>query len=218
MSISHVVPLSYSETSFDSIFTRRKLHPIHDSRFSSAASDFEALESAAESGGLDPVIRTAGSSGGSASHHQINASSPIQLPAHLLQLSRKYMPFHPPPPPTPYTAFVRPIPTPAPRARARAPKVPQKMVQIVQVPVKDGTPMFTPNTMDMPYLDREMVRERGSEESDTRQEIKEPEGDKGVMQALSVKRLRKLKMKKHKLKKLRKRTRNLRRRIESHSR
>jgi hypothetical protein len=115
----------------------------------------------------------------------------------------------------PHTAFVRPIPTPTPRARvraARAPNVPQKMVQIVQVPVKDGTPMFTPNIMDMPYTDQAMIRERDSEK------IEELEGDKGTMQALSVKRLRKLKMKKHKLKKLRKRTRNLRRRIESHAR
>jgi hypothetical protein len=167
------------------------------------------------------VIRTAGNSGGSASHHQINANSPIQLPAHLLQLSRKYMPFHPPPPPMPHTAFVRPIPIPTPRARvraARAPNVPLKVVQIVQVPVKDGTPMFTPNIMDMPYMDRAMIRERDSEESTVREKVEEPEGDKATMQALSVKRLRKLKMKKHKLKKLRKRTRNLRRRIESHAR
>lgn len=93
----------------------------------------------------------------------------------------------------------------------------QKMVHPVESP-PDKTAMFTPNTMDMPFLDRIMIRQRNKGESIAWEEAKEPEGDRGTMQTLSVKRLRKLRMKKHKLKKLRKRTRNLRRRIESHAR
>lgn len=94
----------------------------------------------------------------------------------------------------------------------------QKMVHVVQSTPQSSTAMFTSNEMEMPFLTRLMIRERDSGEPGVREEIEEPEGDKGIMQALSVKRLRKLRMKKHKLKKLRKRTRNLRRRVESHSR
>lgn len=98
------------------------------------------------------------------------------------------------------------------------PKVQQKMIHAVPSTPQGGTAMFTSNEMDMPFLTRLMIRERDSGEPGAREEVEEPEGDRGTMQALSVKRLRKLRMKKHKLKKLRKRTRNLRRRVESHSR
>jgi len=53
----------------------------------------------------------------------------------------------------------------------------------------------------------EQIRER-------RRGIRDANGEKDEMLAISVKRQRKLKMKKHKYKKLMKRTRNLRRRIE----
>lgn len=117
-----------------------------------------------------------------------NANSPVRLPQHLLQLGKRFMPFSPPPVPVPQTAFVRPV------------------------------KVFA-NKIDMPMerMIRQQIREEPAAEE--RDEMIEPEGErKGVMQALSVKRRRGLRMKKHKLKKLRKRTRNLRRRIESHSR
>lgn len=97
-------------------------------------------------------------------------------------------------------------------------KADQKVVRVARSTPQSSTAMFTSNEMDMPFLTRLMIRERGSGEPGVREEVEEPKGDKGTMQALSVKRLRKLRMKKHKLKKLRKRTRNLRRRVESHSR
>lgn len=98
------------------------------------------------------------------------------------------------------------------------PKTEQKVVRVVRSTPQSSTAMFTSNEMGMPFLTRLMIRERDPGGPGVREEIEEPEGDKEIMQALSVKRLRKLRMKKHKLKKLRKRTRNLRRRVESHSR
>lgn len=162
VSISHVVPLSYSENSFDSIFTRRKLSPIHDSHASSMAADFGAPE---------------------------NNANEVITPESLVG-GKRYMPFCPPPVPQAQTAFVRPA----------------KM-------------QFNNRIVDMP-LERIMIRQQIQEENtmDEMKDMVEPESeDRGVMQALSVKRRRGLRMKKHKLKKLRKRTRNLRRRIESHS-
>lgn len=89
----------------------------------------------------------------------------------------------------------------------------------MQVTAEDGTVFST--RVEMPLLER-MIRRSLVPQTDPSvspvEEVGEPAEDRGVMQALSVKRRRGLKMKKHKLKKLRKRTRNLRRRIESHSR
>ena len=67
-----------------------------------------------------------------------------------------------------------------------------------------------------PFLGRMRERRMGFEDRmDERYSQDEEEGkEKEVMQAISVRRQRKLKMKKHKYKKLMKRTKNLRRRLD----
>ncbi|KAL7276151.1 hypothetical protein RUND412_000884 [Rhizina undulata] len=126
----------------------------------------------------------------------------IQLPSHLLNLSSTFRPFHPPPPPVPQTSTGRILS-----------QLPQKqLITIVKSTALDGSTTFTARaSMGYPFLERMMIRQRRWEES--KREIRE-QGQEEEMFAISVKRQRKLKMKKHKYKKLMKRTRNLRRRIE----
>jgi hypothetical protein len=59
------------------------------------------------------------------------------------------------------------------------------------------------------FLERMSIRQR-----DHAERRMEEESERGIMQAISVRRQRKLKMKKHKYKKLMRKTRNLRRRLD----
>ncbi|KAF8443438.1 hypothetical protein BGX38DRAFT_1199994 [Terfezia claveryi] len=133
-----------------------------------------------------------------------------------------HLPFHPPPPPVPRTAEsstdnVRPQ---------------RQLITIHQTIYPNGIMMFTARSkviapITSPYMQR--VRERQGENVKQWQERVMEEAERaGVvgeqasemeegerdMMAISVKRQRALKMKKHKYKKLRAKTRNARRRLE----
>ncbi|KAL8686919.1 MAG: hypothetical protein Q9218_006766 [Villophora microphyllina] len=77
-------------------------------------------------------------------------------------------------------------------------------VEIIEIDTPNVSPISTPK---QPFLERMRKRQRAWEEN--------LKGEKsGVWRAISVKRQRKLKMKKHKYKKLMRKTRNLRRRLD----
>ncbi|KAF8418965.1 hypothetical protein EV426DRAFT_300237 [Tirmania nivea] len=131
-----------------------------------------------------------------------------------------HLPFHPPPNPVPRTA----------ESSIENIRPQRQLITIHQTIYPNGVMMFTARSkvigpMTSPYMQR--VRERQRENMEQWQErvMEERDGAAGGqvsemeerdrdMMAISVKRRRGLKMKKHKYKKLRVKTRNLRRRLE----
>lgn len=152
----------------------------------------------------------------------------------LEDLVAQMKPFGAPPPPAPVN-----IEQQQRKARAiPAPTVSQKhfktTITVTENKRSDGVTFYTasasppepaaikdapPSTSTTPFKDRLRNREVNYIEKQLEQHrsdisILEGENSKGEMHAISVKRQRKLKMKKHKYKKLMKRTRNLRRRLD----
>ncbi|KAF8467288.1 hypothetical protein BDZ91DRAFT_848527 [Kalaharituber pfeilii] len=134
-------------------------------------------------------------------------------------LTNMHVPFNPPPPPVPRMSI------PSDNSRTQ-----RQLITIQQTIYPNGMMMFTARSkiiapVTSPYMQRLKERQREQLESWQNKVIEESqragligeevsEKDQDVIMAISVKRQRKLKMKKHKYKKLMKRTRNLRRRLE----
>jgi hypothetical protein len=152
----------------------------------------------------------------------------------LEDLVAQLKPFTAPPPPAPVNVEHQQR-----KARATpAPTVSQKhfktTITVTENKRSDGVTFYTASasppepaaikdapssTSTTPFKDRLRHREVNYIEKQLEQHrsdisILEGENSKGEMHAISVKRQRKLKMKKHKYKKLMKRTRNLRRRLD----
>ncbi|EWC48485.1 hypothetical protein DRE_07761 [Drechslerella stenobrocha 248] len=107
-------------------------------------------------------------------------------------LFNQYLPFQPPPPPQPI-----------PEAVLKAPFQQLKSIRVINDRTADGGYIVTFIPLDG------SGRLAGGGRKRVMMHSRQP-----TMQALSVKRQRKLKMKKHKYKKLMKRTRTLRRKLE----
>lgn len=121
--------------------------------------------------------------------------------------SHQYLPFRPPPPPTPQESkqqwSTRQHKQPTKKAIAVVERVPY-----VRHPYEILTPSYV--------LSRMRIQQRKMEENGiTTDKNALQHAEDVIMHALSVKRQRRLKMKKHKYKKLMKKTRNLRRRLEN---
>lgn len=132
-------------------------------------------------------------------------------------LSNKHQPFNPPPPPQPLNTPESLIAG----AEAADSLEPQHRTYTTVVTIEETTDLFgdvTYSASHSPLISEDPAPVRPQkflERMHIRQEqyrINHPE--QTGMLAISVKRLRKLKMKKHKYKKLMKRTRNLRRRLD----
>lgn len=152
----------------------------------------------------------------------------------LEDLVAQLKPFTAPPPPSPVNIEQQQRKVRA----APAPTVSQKhfktTITVTENKRSDGVTFYTASatppepaaikeapsaTSTTPFKDRLRNRELNFMEKELEQHrsdisILEGENSKGEMHAISVKRQRKLKMKKHKYKKLMKRTRNLRRRLD----
>ncbi|PUU74550.1 hypothetical protein B9Z19DRAFT_1068141 [Tuber borchii] len=203
VSISHSVPLNHSESLFENIFASRKPafeHPIYQN--SPSPTDFEHI---VESGWLESAIRSASNNAQQPQQQQQAAvAQPLAYQstqdaadsANLGPDYFSYRPFCPPPPPRAQTAFLRP-------------RLQRQLIQLLlQATTQgEGTVAISGNSK---LLLENMTRQRRIGEA-----MPDENPGRVVMRLISVKRIRKLKMKKHKLKKLRKRTRSLRRRIES---
>ncbi|KAI9819715.1 MAG: hypothetical protein M1832_003949 [Thelocarpon impressellum] len=157
-------------------------------------------------------------------------NSPLQFPSHLL--SGKYKPFTPPAAPVP--ASVTTKTSPADQAATFLPSATLRksystILTILESTHPNGSKTYTARTSpivaDEPsasveeprqaagpparFLERMHLRQRRWE-----QYRRELAGERRYMYLISVKRQRKLKMKKHKYKKLMRKTRNLRRRLD----
>ncbi|KAH8813212.1 hypothetical protein F5884DRAFT_787748 [Xylogone sp. PMI_703] len=143
----------------------------------------------------------------------------IQFPTQFLTASSKYQPFHPPPPP-------KPMDTPeslAAGAEAAESQSPQHRTYTAVLTIEESTDAngditymahSSPLVVEEPPATPKRFLERMNIRQERYEEYREQRADETGMLAISVKRQRKLKMKKHKYKKLMKRTRTLRRRLE----
>jgi hypothetical protein len=219
ISVTSSVPSTSNPTSFSTIFTPRTV-PNHNPRnvIETLSSAVNVLDSAVHDNtpGIlkGPANPRSGIGGVASTHIEIEAhdaasaaSSPLQFPGHLL--SGRYKPFTPPPIPTFDSSN-----SASPSADVEAQESSQKAYTTVLTIVES-----TDSTGEKTYSARAtpIVSADGAEGK-----MEDPNTNSSVyikrwreqMQMISVKRQRRLKMKKHKYKKLMKRTRNLRRRLD----
>jgi hypothetical protein len=146
--------------------------------------------------------------------HHVDGSS-TNLPMNLSQLSSSanHQPFHPPPPPVP----MNPEDSLAAGAEAAQAQESQHRTYTAVLTIEESTDQHgqvTYLTHSTPLEESRPLPRRFRERMLMRQERYWEQLEENGMLTLSVKRIRKLKMKKHKYKKFMKRTRNLRRRLD----
>lgn len=224
LSVTASFPKVVTEEAFAAIFTQRTKSNKHSDVISTLSNTVNKLESAAQqekrwSAETDD-LRAAITAESQQSQSEVlhldqdpNAGS-LHFPRHIL--SGKYQPFNAPPPPVPMNT-AESLAAGAEAAEASAQhKTYTAVLTIEETTDLNGevTYMATssplveeaPTPAPRRFLERMNIRQDKYDEYRERRSI-----DTG-MWAISVKRQRKLKMKKHKYKKLMRRTRNLRRR------
>jgi hypothetical protein len=194
ISVTNSIPPTYSPSAFSSIFTPRDLkkpsrHADVIYTLSSALQTLDKTLMQAEQHHEPSDLRTAVTQASSSSAE----ANPPTVFVNVDELAKNFRPFMPPPPPEPFNIMDEPQQgTPG---EIEAPSLLQQLYQ---------DPSRTPRH---PFLDRMRVRQQKWERT-------RDEKSRVVWHAISVKRQRKLKMKKHKYKKLMRRTRNLRRKLD----
>jgi Mitochondrial domain of unknown function (DUF1713) len=146
--------------------------------------------------------------------------SPLQFPSHLL--SGKFKPFTPPPAPVPQSKVQVSDINLDQQFQRIGKQWQQPPFQAVDfsnlhkqvVPRTENSPIRAPPARFLERMRQRQVRWEEFRSGLFDQVIKEDAVQRGVFWAISVKRQRKLKMKKHKYKKLMRKTRNLRRRLD----
>ena len=141
-------------------------------------------------------------------------NSVMSFPPHIM--SGRYQPFNPPPAPVPMNTAE----SLAAGAEAAESQEPQHRTYTAVLTIEESTDengeiIYMAHSSPLVQEDPPATPTRFLERMQIRQErYREQRGDETGMLAISVKRQRKLKMKKHKYKKLMRRTRNLRRRLD----
>ncbi|KAI9767799.1 MAG: hypothetical protein M1840_005480 [Geoglossum simile] len=234
ISVTSAVPTVGTNSSFDTIFNSRSKSPIKPSQvISTISSAVDSLEAAHQQGEAyehstedDLHHATAAASvskSGSAEAVRhldgVPNDSPLQFPGDLL--SGRFRPFNPPPPPTPITPIKR---IHAEETRPLERKSYSTVLTILESTLPNGSKAYDVTTSPIVaaaggehsaeavpnpvrFLGRMLERQERWEEYRSGRD-----GD--GMWTISVKRQRKLKMKKMKYKKLMRKTRNLRRRLD----
>lgn len=238
VSISYPVPLTHSTNLFDSIFappqspfTSATSSTVSPSRTSTVyhaspvASDFETVDMTASSPTFEAAVRSAHNAphnNHNHNHHYRKQSQPsppeeaegepspsseatATATSSSPDYTTYYRPFRPPPAPRAQTAFLRP--------RLRKQFI-ELFLRIAASHPSPGTTVAISGNSKL--LLQSMMGHRGGLDGGSSSNSNAINGQERIfMRLISVKRIRKLKMKKHKLRKLRKRTRSLRRRVES---
>jgi hypothetical protein len=227
ISVTTAIPPETTEAQFNSIFEPRMVN--NSEKFAKVISTLggftENLESAAEA-----------DEDGNISWQMIEASSQddmrqgdglVKETASLEEYLAQFQPFRAPPPPQPFNELA----STSKSKPKRTPSTPQKgrswstTITITEYTNPDGKIMYAnaiaepvaltrPNPqVRQPFLERMRERQRSWQDyRDERSQQRAP-SKKPDMKLISVKRQRKLKMKKHKYKKLMRRTRNQRRKL-----
>ena len=207
ISVTAPFPKPVTPTAFAAIFTPRT-HRVSDV-LSTLSNTVRALDGTAEQDrwGADETLRAALAAEPNDVTH-LDGQDAIPFPQHIL--TGRYQPFNAPAPPVPMAEDAAPL---APETQA------QHRTYTATLTIEESTspsgevtyiahssPLQDVEEPTTPTAFRERMRERRMRY--------EEERVGGEMFAISVKRQRKLKMKKHKYKKLMRRTRNLRRRLD----
>jgi len=226
ISVTSSFPKAVTDEAFAAIFTTRTRSNLRTSDvISTLSSTVNKLESAtqqdrwnAETDELRAAI-TAESYQEAEVKHLDNAQARSSLPFPQHILSGRFQPFSPPPPPTP-TNTAQTVTAGA--EATEASQMTQHRVYKATLTIEESTDAngevtyvahSSPMVVEEPatpsrFLERMNIRQEKYDEYRERRAE-----DTGIW-AISVKRQRKLKMKKHKYKKLMRRTRNLRRRLD----
>lgn len=217
ISLDHPIPPVATKSSFESIFTPRSPFASKTTveNIQTLSSGIESLEAALavheKQGSAEEATQTEG-------HHPDGT-----LQAARDQLMSRFIPFQPPPPPVPFGQATESQPASAIMENiATAPAQIKKRAWSTAVVVTESTDAsgnrtYSATTAPMVEIEeaqeveQPQVRQPFLDRMTQRQQTNNRSRD---MLAISVKRQRKLKMKKHKYKKLMKRTRLLRRKLD----
>ena len=229
LSLDTAIPPAVGMRAFNTIFEPKSKQKANQDVIFTLSNAIDGLESQQKDSGLRWEIIQESSSNSDVKH-----LDGVPRSRSLEELVAQLKPFTAPPPPAPVN-----IEQQQRKARAApAPTVSQKhfktTITVTENKRSDGVTFYTASATPpepaaikdapssasrTPFKDRLRSRQLDFMEKELEQHksditILEGENAKGDMHAISVKRQRKLKMKKHKYKKLMKRTRNLRRRLD----
>ncbi|KFY64240.1 hypothetical protein V496_03386 [Pseudogymnoascus sp. VKM F-4515 (FW-2607)] len=208
ISVTSPFPKPITHSAFASIFATTPPHRVSDV-LSTLSSTVRALDGGPTNDGFgaDETLRAALAAEPNDITH-LDGQDAIPFPQHIL--TGRYQPFNAPAPPVPMpvdAAPAAPETAQAKRTYTATLTIEESTSPLGEVTyVAHSSPLQDVAEPTVPTAFRERMRER------RQRYVEERAG--ADMWALSVKRQRKLKMKKHKYKKLMRRTRNLRRRLD----
>jgi len=228
-------PKAVTDDAFAAIFTpRTKVNTKSSEVISTLSSTLQSLDAAtgnarqvnpgsqqdqwnAETDDLRAAITAESYRKAETQHLDNGPESSMQFPRHIL--SGRYQPFNPPAPPVPMNT----VDSLAAGAEAAVAQAGQHRTYTAVLTIEESTDAngevtYMAHSSPLVAEDEPAVPTRFLERMNIRQvryeEYRDQRAEETGMQAISVKRQRKLKMKKHKYKKLMRRTRNLRRRLD----
>ena len=243
ISITTSVPAPTSDSAFSSIFStreRQKHQPSHVLyTLSSAVDNIEDIAAQSQQQQVSPedsdlraaVTQSSASNAETGAIRHLDGNKPQSLNINIQELAKNFRPYKAPPPPVPMDqaqqtgSTVQPSP---PKKRQTIQKSYSTRLFITQNIYPNGHTTYKTRTSPLleepiderscnvilppvsrqPFLSRMLERHRRLEQ------WREEGARKEIWRCISVKRQRKLKMKKHKYKKLMRRTRNLRRKLD----
>lgn len=213
ISVTSPFPKSVSDDAFAQIFTTRTRSNRIQDVLQSVSSTIETLDHASWNAEADQLRASIRAESEVTHLDGMPGDNAIPFPQHIMQ--GRYQPFNAPP---------APVPMDSAESLAAGLEAAQEEVQhrtytatltIEESTDANGETTYTAHSS--PLLDMEepaAPRSFAERMQERRQRFEEGREERGEMHAISVKRQRKLKMKKHKYKKLMRRTRNLRRRLD----
>lgn len=229
ISVTRPIPPETPDSAFDSIFETRQGHRPKDVIYtiSNAVSALDGDPQTREEKDLRwEILQQSSSNSDSAQMRQIE-----QAPPSLEEIIKQFKPFNTPPVPVPMDAEFRTEQQEKQSSRRHQRQQQQQNTQSSQEKHFTTTLTITEHTLpsghqeysastgpfiereSIPFASRQPFLSRLQARQDSMDEHWDRQASQGrAMYAISVKRQRKLKMKKHKYKKLMRRTRNLRRR------
>ena len=241
ISVTTSYPPPTSETSFSSLFAPR-VRPKHSAAdviytLSSAVDGMENANSRTQRQtkiGTDlhtVVTQASASNADTATIRHLDGHQSPNVHISLQELAKNFRPFVAPPAPVPMDGSQEPttkIQRALPKRRRTTQKSYSTTLTILESTYPNGRKTYKAQTspireepmeenvpvIDMPSASRQPFLNRMRERQHRLEEWRDNGPAKGLWRAISVKRQRRLKMKKHKYKKLMRRTRNLRRRLD----
>jgi len=243
ISVTTSVPPPSSDSTFSSIFSPRE-RPKHQPQdviytVSSAIDNIEDVTTHSQSQQLsqeesdlrDAVTQSSVSNADTADTQHLDRPQPQTIHINIQELAKSFQPFKAPPPPVPMDQARLPgvIAQQSPPAKRKTVRKSYSTRLLITENIHPNghttyetraSPLVEelagehPEHVKLPAASRQPFLKRMLERQRRLAEWREGSDCKEVWRAISVKRQRKLKMKKHKYKKLMRRTRNLRRKLD----